>query len=119
MLEGNLPQGTMISIGNVSDMFVDVQCTLMEDDVTRWEWHVLPFFTPTLPRSLSPLTTSYNESSGLLRVFASFIREHGNDGMLSLLCGEYEGTRILSTAALPLTLGENDVYSQFRHQVRL
>lgn len=86
-------------------MFVDVQCMLNEDGGTRWEWHIFPFFTPTLPRSLSPFTTSYNESSGLLRVFTSFIREYGTDGALNLQCLEYVGTRPLS-AVLPLALGK-------------
>ena len=100
--------GTIISIGNASDVFVDVQC-LLEDGGTIWQWHIFPSFTPILPTNLNPPTTSYNESSGLLRVFTSFIEEYGQDGRLNLQCLERVGTRTLS-AVLTIVLGKNHFF---------
>lgn len=104
--------GTTVSIGNASDVFVDVQC-LLGDGGTEWQWHIFPSFTPTLPTNLNPSTTSYNESSGLLRVFTSFIEEYGQDGRLSLQCLERVGTGTLSEV-LTIALGKNNYFCQCR-----
>ena len=96
--------GVSVLIGNATDMFVDVLCRT-SDEGSLWQWHVFPVFTPSIPFHLNPSETSYDEDTGLLRVYSSFIEENGSGGQISLQCLQRVGTRTESVV-ITLILGE-------------
>ena len=83
-LEGNSDRD--FTVANVSDFFQDFQCTAP----TVW-FRRRPIFME-LPSPLDPTTTSYNNDTGLARIFSNYIRDPANlvedMGMLTvfLLC---------------------------------
>ena len=84
-LEGNSVR--VFTVANVSDFFQDFQCTVLP---TVW-FRRRPIFRE-LPSPLDPTTTSYNNDTGLARIFSNYIRDPANlveeDGILTvfLLC---------------------------------
>ena len=78
-----LEAGSIISVGNASDVAIDIQC--LGDVGTSWTWYIFPSYT-TLPTPLDPSLTSYSMDSGVLRVFSSFVGERESDGVLDFVC---------------------------------
>lgn len=85
-------------------MFVDVLCRIVEVELS-WQWHVFPVFSPSIPFPLNASETSYDEDTGLLRVYSSFVEEHGTNGQISLLCQQRVGAGFMS-AVITLVLGK-------------
>ena len=96
--------GISVLIGNATDMFVDVLCRTSENG-SSWQWHVFFVFTPSIPFHLNPSETSYDEDTGLLRVYSSFIEENGSGGQISLQCLQRVGMSTESSV-ITLILGE-------------
>ena len=86
----SLNGGDIVTVGNASDVFVDIQCL----GTSRFTWSIFPepFPSTPIPTPLLPFETSYDSSSGLIRVFQAFILEfREQNGMLDLQCTTRSG----------------------------
>ena len=75
-----------LSFGNVIDIIVDLQCVGDGDEPSDW-FRRFPFIRQ-LPRPLDPTVTSYDRSSGFLRLLSPFLQDQDNIdmGLISIQC---------------------------------
>ena len=99
-----------LSVGNTSDVFIDLQCTGAGTGDVFW-FHPRP--SPTgVPFPFNQTVTSYDEVSGFLRVFIQDPNIVVSEGLVFLAC-----FRNFIRADVNLRTGENhyQIYTLHRH----
>ena len=90
-----LNEDSSITIGNVSDVFIDIQCIVLSSSdellvpqpMKQWSLSTVSLGSQLLfPSPLDASSTSYNRDDGVLRIYSAFIDEHAMSGVLRLKC---------------------------------
>ena len=76
----------MLSVGDASDIIVDLQC--VGTGVGNSNWFLRFPLVLELPQPLEPTATSYDLSSGFLRLLSSFLQDPDNIdfGVVAIQC---------------------------------
>ena len=90
-----------LSVGDASDIIVDLQC--VGTGVGNSDWFRRFPFVLQLPQPLEPTATSYDPSSGFLRLLSSFLQDPDNIdlGFVAIQC-----VRLVRAAAVDFRPGE-------------